>query len=67
MTVKQVHVLYAAEQEWEFVSDSGRGSAFPGFSGYRTAQISDVTKFTNEMGGKSVSKNRKGNENKQPM
>ena len=55
MTVKQVHVLYAAEQEWEFVSDSGRGSAFPGFSGYRAALISDVTKFTNEMNGREIS------------
>jgi hypothetical protein len=67
VTIKQVHVLYAAEQEWEFFSDSGQGSAFPGSSGHRAAQISDVTKFPNEMGGKSVSKNRKGNENKLPM
>ena len=65
--MKQVHVLSAAEQEWEFVSDSGRGAVFPVFSVHRTVQISDVTKFTNEMGGKSVSKNIKVNENKRPM
>lgn len=60
VTVKQLQFLYAAEQEWDFSSDSVQGSIFPGSFGHKATHISDVIKFTVGMGRSSVSKIRKG-------
>lgn len=59
VTVKQVQFLYAAEQEWDFSSDSVQGSIFPGSLGHKATHISDVIILTVGMGGRSVSKIRK--------
>lgn len=58
-TMKQLQFLYAAEQEWDFSSDSVQGSIFPGSFGHKATYISNVIEFTVGMGGRSVSKVRK--------